>query len=1356
MRSMCFPRGAGIALALAALILLSPAVVRAAGTPTPDAVTVAGSMQSEAGCPGDWQPGCSTTRLAFDADDLVWQKTFTLPAGSYEYKAALNNSWDENYGRNARRNGANIPLDLAAGREVRFYYDHETNWIADNATTRIVTAPGNFQSELGCPGDWQPDCLRSWLQDVDGDGVFTFSTNLLPAGVYETKAAVNESWSENYGAGGQAGGANIPFTVPADYTEMYFTFVSATNVLTVSTTPPPSTPRRATIAGNFQSELGCPGDWQPDCATTDLAFDPVDLAYQATFSIPAGAWEYKAALNGTWDESYGRNGGNVGFAVDPGRPVKFYYDDMTHFVADNAGGGGAIIASVPGNFQSEIGCPGDWQPDCLRSWLKDPDGDGVYTFSTRRIPPGNYEAKAAINESWDENYGEGGVRDGANIPFNVTLPGTLMTFAFNATTKVLTIGSEGGPRGNLALARAHWVSVDTIAWNGGDPAGHFALHASADGALALTIDGVTGGEAIPLTVDPAGLPAEIKTRFPHLAAFTAIRVPADTLARVPELLRGQLAVSARTADGKPLDATSIQLPGVVDDLYAHDGPLGITWDGAVPTLRVWAPTARDVKFLLYADADPATEPTVVPMAFDQATGTWSVTGTPGWKHRYYQYEVSVYVRKTNRVEVNRVTDPYSLALSMNSRRSQVVDLNDPALQPPGWRGMKKPVLASLNDISLYELHVRDFSASDSSVRESERGTYLAFTRPQTNGMRHMRSLALAGLTHVHLLPSFDIASVNEDKSTWLQPEGDLASMAPDSDQQQAAVGAVRDRDAFNWGYDPFHFMVPEGSYASSPDGAQRIRDFRAMVLGLSQAGLRVVMDSVFNHTASSGQNENSVLDRIVPEYYHRYNLDGNIERSTCCENTATEHAMMGKLMIDALLVWTKAYQIDGFRFDLMGHHMKRNMLDALAAVRSLTPARDGVDGSKIYFYGEAWNFGEVADGARGENAIQRNMAGTGIGSFNDRLRDGARGGGPFSGLQEQGFLTGLFTDPNGTDQGSPDDQRARLLLQTDWIRVGIAGGLRGFTFVDRNGNTVTGADVDYNGQRAGYTDAPLEIINYISAHDNETLFDAIQFKAPDVAGVDERVRMNNLGVSLVGLSQGIPFFHAGDDLLRSKSLDRNSYNSGDWFNKLDFTYQTNNWGVGLPPAQDNQSNWPVMRPLLADPALKAGPSRIQRAREHFLETLAIRRSSHLFRLQTADEVSEKLRFHNTGTGQIPGLIVYSLSEGRGDAWLMCGQAGRSRSTSVRTHVKPIRNPLPDYDAAVVLLNASPQPVIFTDAAFVGRTLLLHPIQASSSDARVRTSAFDGTSGTFSVPGRTAAVFVCPGGPRGFETKPRAR
>ncbi|MDX1614281.1 MAG: pullulanase-type alpha-1,6-glucosidase [Candidatus Promineifilaceae bacterium] len=2336
----------------------------AAHTDTPDQVTVVGNLQDELGCAGDWQPECAATQLAYDGDDDVWQMSFTVPAGTWEYKVALNNSWDENYGAGGEANGANIGLTLSEASDVKFYYDHKTHWVTDNVNSIIATVPGSFQSELGCPGDWDPGCLRSWLQDADGDGLYAFETEALPAGDYEAKVAHNESWDENYGAGGEPNGANILFTVGEDEA-VVFTYDPSTHNLTITTEPiAPSGPASVTIAGNLQDELGCSGDWQADCAATHLSYDAGDDVWQERFNVPAGNWEYKATLNDSWDENYGagaeQNGPNIALSLADATDVKFYYDHKTHWVTDNVN---SVIATVPGSFQSELGCPGDWDPGCLRSWLQDADGDGLYAFETDALPAGDYEAKVAHNEAWDENYGAGGQPDGANILFSVP-DGARVLFSYDPASHLLTISTAGGdlepgdeflvrppvraaasnesfyfvlpdrfdngdptndwgdatvddplvhgylpenkgyyhggdltglrnrldyldnlgvsaiwmtpqfknapvqgdgtiagssaayhgywqidytqidphfgtnqqmkdliaaahdrgikvffdvvinhtgdvisyeegtttyrskadypyldadgvafddrdyagsgdfpaldpansfpytplfpeagddsakqpawlnnpiyyhnrgdstfvgesslygdffglddlftehpdvvegmieihkaiisefgvdgfrvdtvkhvndelwaefvpailahaqeegladfflfgeifsgepgfvsrytteldfpgaldfgfdgaakqfasgsgetellqtffanddyytdedsnahtlvkfignhdigrlghsiavsnpsaddaervarsqlahglmylsrgipliyygdeqgfvgdgddkdarqdmmpslvdtyndddligttattaeanfdethvlyetfsalaqlradhealrqgaqihrysqnsagvyafsrierdeqieyvvalnngdsaaeatfttyspdtsftelypgggaaltttadgtmtvgvpplsfvvyraqalmdpgaglpqislatpetdtmvsgrvevaadvvddgyaevtfavsvsgddyevvgtddsapyrvfyntaslapgtpltikaivadaagnlnaakvavevgepeppasesptyavihylrddgdygdhttgdfndfwglhlwedidetiawtepkpflgedeygrfawvklapnatnvgfivhrgdvkdgttadrffnpsqnpeiwlrqddsttytsqaeaqkyvtihyrrsdgeygdptsddfndfwglhlwgdalaegagtewtaPRpfdgidpdfgafwkvpidvqnasqplnfiihrgdskdpgpdqslipvetaaawivsgdetiypqrgaalqvatihyhrddgdygdptsadfndfwglhvwegarnpnpgwtdplrwdaldvfgpvfnvpltddatqlayiihrgdtkdpgpdqflvldkwgyevwqlqgedpadpetphyvlpilgepganpGNINEQRAYWVDADTILWAAGDDSRDtVTLHYASDGGLETTDSGVIGGSFVTLTRDPDGPGAAVQAQFPHLANLPALRIDAADLQLVPAMLKGQLAVSAVNPEGLSVDATGLQIPGVLDDLYTYQGELGVTWEGDGPTIRLWAPTAKSVTFHLFADADPATDSTPYEMTLDPESGVWSITGESDWTFQYYLFEVEVYVHSTGQVEHNLVTDPYSLSLAMNSARSQIVDLDHAALKPAGWDTLTKPSLEAPEDIVVYEIHVRDFSAQDPAVPEELQGTYKAFTLDDTYGVRHLRALQADGLTHLHLLPIFDIATINENKAEWQAPDpAELAQYPPDGEEQQEQVALYADDDGFNWGYDPWHYTTPEGSYSTDPNGATRIIEFREMVQALNEMGLRVVMDVVYNHTNAAGQAEKSVLDRIVPGYYHRLNDQGQVETSTCCANTASEHNMMEKLMIDSLLVWAEAYKVDAFRFDLMGHHMKENMLDVRAALNELTPAEDGVNGQAIYLYGEGWNFGEVADGARGVNATQLNMAGTGIGTFSDRLRDAVRGGGPFDGSQElirrQGFANGLYYDPNALNSGA-DDELDTLLLLSDQIRVGMAGNLADYLFIDRQGNLVTGAEVDYNGQPAGYTADPQEDITYISKHDNQTLYDINVYKTPVDTTMTDRVRLQYVGLSTVMLGQGVPFIHAGSDLLRSKSMDRDSFNSGDWFNKLDFSYEVNNFGVGLPVAGKNADNWPVMLPFLANPDLQPGRDDIMWAADLFQELLAIRRSSELFRLETADEVQERVLFHNTGPAQLPGLIVMSISD------------------KTATDLDRV------FEQLVVVINANDEAQTKSVADLVGAPLALHPQQRDSVDPLVRGAHFDPASGAITVPGRTVVVFV---------------
>ncbi|WP_104991150.1 pullulanase-type alpha-1,6-glucosidase [Deinococcus sp. NW-56] len=861
--------------------------------------------------------------------------------------------------------------------------------------------------------------------------------------------------------------------------------------------------------------------------------------------------------------------------------------------------------------------------------------------------------------------------------------------------------------GDLTKQQAIMVGADLVAVRPElvQPGALLTLHTSPTAALKLTPAGVEGGDTLTLLPVEGGMTPALRAQVPHLATYALLRVREEDRAQIGAALRGQLAVSSALPDGTLLGATGVQPARALDALYAYDGPLGVTWAGGRPTLRLWAPTAQDVKLRL-SNADGSGERTVA--LTRDAKGVWSATGEPGWKGLGYRYEVRVFAPSTGKVETNLVTDPYAVALSLNSTRGIIADLNDAAMKPKGWDTLKKPELASVSDLSLYELHVRDFSVLDQTVPAAQRGTYLAFTQGSSAGMKHLGSLADAGLKAVHLLPTFDIATINEDKRTWRTTPPDISTLPPNSEQQQQLVTNVKDQDGFNWGYDPYHYTVPEGSYAVNP--AQRTLEYRQMVAALNGAGLRVVQDVVYNHTNASGQAERSVLDRIVPGYYHRLNLDGAVETSTCCANTASEHRMMEKLMIDSLLTWARQYKVDGFRFDLMGHHMLVNMGNVRRALDGLTLQKDGVDGRKIYVYGEGWDFGEVEKNKRGVNATQLNLHGQGIGTFNDRIRDAVRGGNPFGGLQDQGFATGLFTLPNGLPQNT---DRARALALADLVRIGLTGNLRDYRLTNAAGQTVAGKDLSYNGAPAGYAATPRETINYASAHDNQTLWDAVLLKAPRTATTAQRVRMNNLAVSVVGLGQGIPFFHAGEERLRSKSFDGDSYNSGDWFNAISWTGADNGFGRGLPPAEKNEGNWPLYRTLLADPKLRVTPADATRATDHFRETLQIRASSKLFRLETGAQVSQALTFLNTGPNQTPGVIVMKLS----------GQPGQGQP----------------YRDIVVVFNGSGQAVNFAHASLRNLRLDLHPVLAKSSDPVVRGAKAQG--GTLNVPALTTAVFV---------------
>jgi pullulanase-type alpha-1,6-glucosidase len=482
-----------------------------------------------------------------------------------------------------------------------------------------------------------------------------------------------------------------------------------------------------------------------------------------------------------------------------------------------------------------------------------------------------------------------------------------------------------------------------------------------------------------------------------------------------------------------------------------------------------------------------------------------------------------------------------------------------------------------------------------------------------------------------------------------------------------------------------------------------------MVMALHRAGLRVGMDMVYNHMSAAGQNPKSVLDRLVPGYYHRLNAQGEIERSTCCDNTATENRMMAKLMIDSAALWVREYKIDSMRFDLMGHQPREAMERLQARVNAAA-------GRPVQLLGEGWNFGEVANGARFVQASQLSLNGSGIGSFSDRGRDAARGGSAGEGgddsVRRQGWLNGLVYAPNAIANAKPEE----LLTAADLIRVSLAGSLRGYELTTWRGEKKRLDQIAYGDQPAGFASEPGEVVNYVENHDNQTLFDVNALKLPRDTTRADRARVQMLGAALVAFSQGVAYFHAGQDILRSKSMDRNSYDSGDWFNRLDWSYRTNHFGAGLPPRQDNFGkdgrDWALARERLADPSIAPRPADIAWARDVFRDLLKIRASTPLLRLSSAAEVQQRVSFPGSGPGQNPVLVATRI-EGRG---------------------------LAGYRAVLTLINVAPTAQVLELPEEAAQRWVLHPVQRQGADARVKREArFHG--GRFEVPARSAAVFV---------------
>jgi len=861
---------------------------------------------------------------------------------------------------------------------------------------------------------------------------------------------------------------------------------------------------------------------------------------------------------------------------------------------------------------------------------------------------------------------------------------------------------------------AHWTAVDTVFWDvAASSVAKVRVYSSDVDDLGFDGEtGISGDNFIEFMPSSNSANALGMPRYSTLDTFEASSVDS---AKAKEMLKGKLLAIAYNSADEVLAATYVQTPRVLDALYtagnndADEADLGLTYTASDITASVWAPTAQQVSLKIYNSAKElqSTETMVV----DSNTGIWSFTTAISNDRMFYRYELTVYHYQNQQFETLWSTDPYSVSLSTNGEYSQFVNLMDADLKPANWDTHTAPTIAKAEDAVIYEGHIRNFSIRDESTSAANRGKYLAFTEENSVPVQHLKSLAAAGVTHFHLLPSNDIASIGEDENTRVNLTDTVADLCaansnapvcgvednaatlmsvmasydPTSSEAQALAQSLRGLDSYNWGYDPKHFNTPEGSYSSNADGVSRILEMRAMNQALHGMGLRVVLDVVYNHTSTAGLWDNSVLDKVVPGYYHRRDLTtGNVRNETCCQDTETEHKMMDKLMSDSLVMWSQAYKFDAFRFDIMGSHSKTSIENARTAVQAVD--------SDTYFYGEGWS--RTNQGY--EQAGQYEMAGSEVGTFNDRPRDIIRS-------------ASLFND-------------AASLNDQDIMRLGLSGTLQDYQLQDKAGVIKSGKDFS----QSSYAKDPADIINYVSKHDGASLWDKLQYGLSADLSVADRVRAQNIAATMPLLSQGIPFLQIGGDILRSKSMDKNSYDSGDWFNLVDFTKTSNNWNVGLPLAQDNESNWSTIGDIIANAETAVQASDIAFAGDVFKELLSIRKSSPLFRLATAQEVYDRVGFHNTGSNQTKGLIVMSIDDGTG---------GPSQLTDLDAN----------NDAIVVVINGTTNVQSYTVPTATG--FELHSVQQASVDTTVQTANFTvgANDGTFTVPALTTAVFVKPQG-----------
>jgi len=569
--------------------------------------------------------------------------------------------------------------------------------------------------------------------------------------------------------------------------------------------------------------------------------------------------------------------------------------------------------------------------------------------------------------------------------------------------------------------------------------------------------------------------------------------------------------------------------------------LGVNYLPQKTVFKVWVPKAVAVKLRLYAAGEGGSPIRTVNLT-KAGQGVWETVINQNIKNQYYTFQVN-----ENNKWLLEAPDMYAKAVGINGKRGMVVDLT--ATNPKNWAQDKKPKLTNFTDIIIYELHIRDLSISKNSGIQ-HKGKFLGLAETGTKspdgestGLDHIKDL---GVTHVHLLPSFDFNSVDESKPGLNQ---------------------------YNWGYDPQNYNAPEGSYSTNPyDGNIRIREFKQMVQALHAKGLRVILDVVYNHTSNIN---NSNFTQFAPGYFYRHNPDGSYSNGTACGNeTASEKAMMRKFMIESVMYWAKEYHLDGFRFDLMGIHDIETMNALSDSLHEFDPT--------VFIYGEGWAAG-ASPLPEDQRAVKKNTIKLKeIAAFSDDLRDGLKGG--FSDVKAKGFVSG-----------------ATGLAES--VKFGIAA-------------SAPHPQINYqavNYSKAPWAKEPYQTINYVSCHDDNTLFDRLKIANPDASEKD-LIKMDKLSNAVVLTSQGVAFLHAGAEMLRTKQGVANSYNSPDAINELDWSRKTTYKTVF----------------------------------DYYQALIALRKNHPAFRMPSTAMIQQHLKFTETPD---PNLIEYSLTDhANGDQW----------------------------------------------------------------------------------------------------------
>jgi pullulanase len=569
--------------------------------------------------------------------------------------------------------------------------------------------------------------------------------------------------------------------------------------------------------------------------------------------------------------------------------------------------------------------------------------------------------------------------------------------------------------------------------------------------------------------------------------------------------------------------------------------LEVNYSPEKTAFRIWAPTADEAKVLIFEDGIGGV-PLFEKKLKRDLDGTWVADFDEDLKGRFYVFRI-----KFDGDWLNETPGIYATAVGVNGLRGAIIDMEE--TNPPGWENDKKPPLGNFNDIIVYELQVRDLSIHPESGIE-HKGKFLGLAEEGTlspegekTGIDHIEEL---GVTHVHLLPTFDFRSIDETRL---------------------------DENLYNWGYDPENYNVPEGSFSTDPfDPETRIREFKEMVLAFHKKGIRVVLDVVYNHT---GKTDDSNFNLLVPGYYYRQNEDGTFSNASACGNeTASERPMMREYMIESLKYWMDEYHLDGFRFDLMGIHDIETMNMISSELHNIDPT--------IFIYGEGWTAGGSPLQEDQQALKKYTYRLDSIAAFSDDIRDGIKGS--WNNHESKGFVS-----------GAPDLEES--------VKFGVVASTRH-------------PQVDYtkvNYSPEPWAAEPYQVMNYVSCHDNHTLWDKLVISNPG-ASVDELTRMHKLANTIVMTSQGIPFLHAGVDFLRTKQGVENSYNQPDSINQIDWSMKHENREVF----------------------------------DYYRGLIKLRKDHPAFRMSSTAEIQKNLEFIETG---IPNVVAFQLkNHANGDSY----------------------------------------------------------------------------------------------------------